>query len=74
MNLKDFLAGIEILKPHYKESDGYHLGADHDVIYLYPTDTPLNDDEVQQMKELGFCQDGADEDDYNVDESWWAYV
>lgn len=41
MNLKNFIEGINTLRPYYEEPDGYHLGAEHDEIYLYATDRPL---------------------------------
>lgn len=78
MNLKGFLAGVEILRPFYKDPNGYHLGADHDVIYVYATDDPLPQEAVVKMLDLGFHQEsGAAEgspQDYRPDESWWAYV
>jgi hypothetical protein len=49
MLLSEFIAGLQLLVPHYADRDGYHLSAEHDVVYLYPTSTPLPADEVAQM-------------------------
>jgi len=64
-------AGVSLLRPYYKDPDGYHLGADHDVIYAYATDNPLGGDDVERMRELGWFQE---HDDYDPEESWWAHV
>ena len=79
MNMSDFLAGIEILRPHYVTPDGYNLGAEHDVIYAYSTDSPLTDEEVKTMKELGWCQADVVHDDegnapYDLEEGWAAHI
>ena len=81
MKMFEFLAGIAILSPHYVTPNGYNLGADHDVIYAYSTDTPLSEEEVKQMKGLGWIQEdvGSDEDDednvpYDSEEGWAVYV
>jgi len=73
MRLNQFIQGLKILLPHYNQPDGYHLGADHDVIYLYATDTPLSPEEFEKMNELGFFQD-ISQDEYDPNESWMAYI
>ena len=75
MQLTKFMAGLEILKPYYNDGE-YALGADHDVIYLYPTKRPLTPDDVARMRELGFFQEGHSEepDYYDPESSWWAFV
>ena len=62
MKMFEFLAGIAILSPHYVTPNGYNLGADHDVIYVYSTDTPLSEEEVKQMKGLGWIQEDVGSD------------
>jgi len=79
MNMSDFLAGIAILRTHYVTPDGYNLGAEHDVIYAYSTDTPLSDEEVKKMRELGWFQEDVERDEeenalYDSEEGWAAYV
>ena len=75
MKLTNFLAGIAILQPHYI-MDGYNLGAEHDEISLYATDTQLSRDEIAQMHKLGWWQSGCDSGagEYNADESWRAFT
>ena len=53
MKLSNFIAGLEILRSHFNE-DSYDIGAEHDIIYVYSTDTPLTHEEVVKMIELGW--------------------
>lgn len=78
MSLKNFVEGVETLKPYYDNPDGYHLGAYHDAIYLYATDKPLPAEGVAKMIELGFFQEGGagteDDAEYDAEASWCFYV
>lgn len=77
MKLSDILTGISVLRPYYDDPDGYHVGADHDVIYMYATDRLMSADDVARMRELGWKQlDDQDEDEpvYDHEESWSCYV
>ena len=82
MKTSEVITGLQTLKPHYKDEDGYHVGADHDTIYAYQTDTPLSPDEVATMLENHWFQldhEGMNErdmepGDYRPDENWTAYV
>ena len=81
MKLDTFLEGLEILQPHYSDPNGYHLGAEHDVIYAYPTDIPLSVASVTKMCELGWHQedvatgdDGFKPEHYDPSEGWAYYV
>ncbi len=76
MNLKNFVAGVEILLPYYNKPDGCHLGAEHDQIYLYATDAPLTDVDVARMRELGWFQPEQDDDGqpYDQEDGWSAFV
>ena len=75
MNFANFKAGLDILAPYFTKPDGYHLGADHDVIYVYSTDTPLSDDDFQKMKTLGWHQTDVDEDGpYEPEAGWSTFV
>jgi uncharacterized protein YqhQ len=56
MNLKNFIDGVDILKKYYDNLGGYHLGAEHDQIYLYQTDKPLSDEDQTKMKSLKWFQ------------------
>jgi len=79
METASLVKGIEILLK-YRKKPGYDIGADHDVIYLYPADERLSDDDIEVMIGLGFIQD-VDQDggdfafkDYMEEESWYAEV
>jgi hypothetical protein len=76
MNLKDFTTGLGIISKYYNDSEGYHLGADHDVIYIYPPEGPISEEDVAALRKLEFHQESDDDETigYDPDESWWAYV
>lgn len=75
MNLKNFCEGLAILAPHYDKLDGYHLGAEHDQIFLYATNRPLSEEAVAKMRELGWFQPEQDDDaPYDPGEGWSAFV
>jgi hypothetical protein len=74
MKLSDLNRAIEILKPHYNDPDGYHIGAEHDQIYLYATNTPLNEDERKEMEALGWRQENVEEGEYDPSESWMHFT
>lgn len=74
MILSKFIAGLETLRPHYKDGDGYHIGAEHDQFYAYATDTPLSDDEVAKMRELGWFQPDTSEEIYSPEDGWSAFT
>ena len=67
MKLSNFIEGLNILKPHWLENE-YVLGADHDIIYLLPTSTPLSDTEIEQLTALGFFNPEEEP------EGWAAFV
>ena len=77
MKLGEFIDGLNILRPYYKDGDGYHIGAEHDVFYAYKTERPLSDEDVKKMVELGwFQEDGIHEGEgeYSPDEGWSAFT
>lgn len=75
MTISNFVEGITILRGFYKDRDGYHIGAEHDMVYLYATDRPLTAVAFQAMKDLGWWQQESGEDEnYNPDASWGAFV
>ena len=82
MNTDSLIKGLQILSNYYDKPGGYNTGANHDVVYGYPTDKPLTNEDVQKMIDLGWHQ-GHDEmnynedmkvSDYRDDESWHACV
>lgn len=75
MKLSAFVRGLEILRPHFKDADGFHIGAEHDQFYVYMTDTPLNESELAEMKELGWFQpEVKDNAPYDPEEGWSAFT
>lgn len=74
MDLGDFKSGVEIISRYYADPSGYHLAAEHDQIYLYPTDSPMSEEDVAAVKELGWFQDGGEDDVYDSDNGWSCYV
>ena len=82
MRTINIIAGMSLLLTYYDDPVGYHSGAEHDEIYMYPTDRPLTPDDVQKMIDLGWHQeyDERDYDEdfavrhYRPDEAWVAYA
>jgi len=82
MRTKDFIEGLGILQPYYDNPYDCNLCAEHDVIYIYSTDTPVPEPLVKRLCELGFFQEdvelGEDEDfgpkHYDPEEGWAVYV
>lgn len=75
MKLSAFIDGLNILRPHYNDGDGYHIGAEHDQFFAYATKTPLSDAEVARMLELGWFQPDSKKDTpYSPEDGWSAFV
>jgi len=75
MKLDDFINGINILRPYFKDPNGFHIAAEHDQFYVYATDFALSDKDVKKLDELGWFQPETEEDDpYNPNEGWSAYT
>ena len=82
MTTRALIKGLQTLLPFYDNQDGYHTGAEHDVIYGDPTNKPLSDKAIEIMISLGWHQeyDGRDYDkdfskeNYREDEGWQFYT
>lgn len=74
MTLGNFIEGCKILQPYYDKPNGYHLGAEHDQIYVYATEKPLSDEDVAKMRDLGFFQPDCSEEEYDPKDGWSAFV
>lgn len=83
MKLGNFIKGLEILQQYYKNPNGYHISAEHDVVYVFKTDRPVSQDDLTRLVALGWFQEGTCEDrdgddfkseHYDPEESWTAYV
>ena len=77
MRLSKFIQGLQILQQYYKNADGYPLMANRNEIKLSATDTPLPDEDVKILRELGWFQlcewngDGQ-QPSYDPEEGWMA--
>lgn len=77
MNLQSFTDGLDILKVYYNDPTGYHLAADHDQIFLYPTDRPVVEADVERLSNLGWFQaetSGDLPESYDSAEGWSCFV
>lgn len=80
MILSKFIEGLQVLQPYY-DKDGFDIGAEHDIAYIYKTDRPLSVADVAKMVELGWHQPDAQVGDgdfevkhYDPEDGWGAYV
>jgi hypothetical protein len=71
MNLKNVLAGIDILQRYTtKEPDKFYpFAADHDVLY-FNTDKPVNNKDRKTLDALGWIES----DDYDTRTTFFAFV
>lgn len=81
MKINDFIEGIQILSKYYDKPNGYHIGAEHDVFYVYSTDRQVATEDLNKLCELGWFQDAdtGDEDEfkpehYDPEEGWQAFM
>jgi hypothetical protein len=81
MQLNNLIEGLNILSNYDGDPEGgYHLGAEHDQIYIYATDAPLKEHSIKRMCELGFFQpevsygDEFTPEDYDPSEGWSVHV
>lgn len=80
MKLNAFIDGLNILRTHFEDGDGFHIGAEHDQFYVYKTDTPLDSGEVGMLRDLGWFQPEVEEDEngdagpYDPEEGWSAWA
>ena len=82
MKTRNIIEGLTLLQNYRNKPDGYDTGADHETIYAYATDRPLNKIDLKRMLELGWVQkhEGRNYDndmtpaEYRMEEAWIAYV
>jgi len=70
MNLTDFIQVLQIFKKYYKNPNGFHVSAEHDMVCLAPTDKPLSKVDIQAVEDLGAYQEYVKEGSYDPNESW----
>lgn len=81
MRTTNLIEGLQILQKYYDKPDGFHVGAEHDAIYAYATDRPVELEDIKKLIALDWFQENVEyEDDdflpehYDPKESWTAYV
>ena len=74
MLLNDILTGIDIIKNHYAQPNWFHMEADHDKIFMHATDEPILLANVERLHQLGWCQLGLEQPDYDPLDHWIAHL
>lgn len=81
MSTKNLIKGLQLLETYRDNEGGYNAGAEHDTIYCYETDRPLNKEDIKKMITLTWHQDVDYSDDcefqvkdYDPEESWVFYT
>jgi hypothetical protein len=80
MSTRTVIEGMSILLPYYDNPNGFDVGADHDVIYMYGTDRPLSNEDLHKMKNLGWFQENCLDDgdfaveNYDPSKTWQVFV
>ena len=73
--LSKFIRALQIFQKYY-DKDGFHIGAEHDQFYVYPTDRPLSEEDLKTVVVLGWFQEEVEHEDdfkpsdYNPEEGW----
>lgn len=78
MKTTAIIEGLTILQKYYNQ-DGFNVGAEHDVLHGYATDTPVDDDDLSRLIALGWFQLCEDDEEftaeyYDPQESWTCYT
>lgn len=80
MKTIDIIEGLTILEKYRDTQGGFDVGAEHDILYAYPTDQPLSQDDIKRLVELGWFQENVEFGDefgvehYDQGESWTCYT
>lgn len=75
MTLNNFIEGLMTLRPFYEDPNGHHIEAGHDQFYAHTTDTPLTDEALFRMRELGWYQpDALENEPYDPQDGWIAFT
>lgn len=61
-----FIEGMNILQKYFKDPAGYHIGADHDVIYVFKTDKSVSKEDKERLIALGWIKNRYDGWLFNV--------
>ncbi len=72
--MTNLIAGLQRLRDHFNNPDTGHVVAEHNYIKVYPTDIPMTQWAVEQMKSHGWVQDGGVKMPYNPEGSWYLWA
>ena len=71
------LEGMNIINSYYA-NDTYAVQAEHDCIYMDPTNAPMCFSDLKKLVDIGWHQECMEEDNlsstYNPEEPWKLYV
>ena len=88
MTIGNLIDGASILRQYFEGNDGFHVGAEHDQIFIYATHRPVSKEHVLQLFGMAWFQPDAEgsahdfEDDdedgkfsaYDPEERWGAFT
>ena len=81
MRTSAIIEGMTILEKYRNEPDGHNCDAEHDAIYVYPTDKLVEEVDLNRLVELGWFQEDVDCGDedftakhYQAGCCWVCYV
>ena len=84
MRTPALIEGLTILQKYMDDMDDWNCGAEHETVYFYPTDRPVEQPDLDRLVELGWIQEDTDFGDdeetegnfgakhYDPEESWQA--
>ena len=73
MTLDKFIRGIQIASKYYDDMNKHHIASEHDIFYLCATDREMSEDDVAEMKSLGWFQPESRKE-YSVEEAWACWT
>lgn len=78
---QEIIDGLAICERYREKPNSYNTGAEHDQLYCYATDSPLSDEDVTKMIELGWFQEDCQwagtkmvAADYDPEEGWSIFT
>jgi hypothetical protein len=81
MKMNDVIEGLQILQKYFDDPNGYNTAAEHDQIFVYPTNKPVSPEDVARLRELGWFQPDAGsrgveagKEPYEPEDGWTAYT
>jgi hypothetical protein len=69
MKTSNIIKGMQILQKYYNSDNQYVCSAEHDIIYMFETDTEVSEEDISILEELGWNNEEED-----CDGSWCCNV